>query len=753
MSFGHPHDDAGSPRGETGREISREIPQTDVSTGEIDLGQIAGALSRRRRIVIGVTLAAFLGALVFVNVVKPRYTAEARVLLENQESYLTRADKERADPAAAPDAEAVQSQIQMLTSRDLARRVLKSLDLQGNSEFDPIANGLGLGTKIGVMLGLTRDPSKLAPEERMLDAYFDKLLVLSPTKTRVLQIEFSARDPDLAARAANAIASFYIDIQREAKRENARDAAQSLSPLVADLRERLGRAEAKVEAFRSRSGLFAGTNNMTIATQQLGDLANQLSISRTAQADAEAKARLVRDMLRQNRVGEIPDVANNEMIRRIGEQRVSLRAQLALESRTLLPGHPRIKELQAQLADLDADWRRAAERTARTLENEAHIASARVENLSRAMDEQKRVAGAAGADEVQLRELERAARVLKDQLEADSAKYQEALARDGPKASPADARVIQRAVAPPIPSFPKKVPITAFATIAAFVLSAGSIIAIELLSGRARVRATAPLPAPRLEEREEEELEAPPKARIAADRREPIYVEAEEEEEEAPPSSMASLAAESRTRLSPSRTPKLESRSTRAYRSSVVGKIDAARMATLSVKVLLVGCADAEHSFDSAVTLSRALARRGLAIIVAADAQERGELYDRLIPDVDRARPLGLADLSSGAATFAEAIHRDADSRLHVMPGGRAAAEYDQDAEPVLEALAQTYDFIVFATRDYDRAMFLAPSFDIVLVSGSERAAEAVIDELAQAGVSDAFLLEDETASADASAA
>ncbi|WP_024879844.1 MULTISPECIES: exopolysaccharide transport family protein [unclassified Methylosinus] len=735
--------------------MSREISHGDVSTGEIDLGQIAGALSRRRRIVIGVTLAAFLGALAFVNIVKPRYTAEARVLLENQESYLTRADKERADPAAAPDAEAVQSQIQMLTSRDLARRVLKSLDLQGNSEFDPIANGLGLGTKIGVMLGLTRDPSKLAPEERMLDAYFDKLLVLSPTKTRVLQIEFSARDPDLAARAANAIASFYIDIQREAKRENARDAAQSLSPLVADLRERLARAEAKVEAFRSRSGLFAGTNNMTIATQQLGDLANQLSISRTAQADAEAKARLVRDMLRQNRVGEIPDVANNEMIRRIGEQRVSLRAQLALESRTLLPGHPRIKELQAQLADLEADWRRAAERTARTLENEAHIASARVENLARAMDEQKRVAGAAGADEVQLRELERAARVLKDQLEADSAKYQEALARDGPKASPADARVIQRAVAPPIPSFPKKVPITAFATIAAFVLSAGSIIAIELLSGRARVRGTAPLPAPRLEEREEEELETPPKARIAAaNRREPIFVEPEDEEEEAPPPPMASLAAESRTRLSPARTPKLESRSTtRAYRSSVVGKIDAARMATLSVKVLMVGCADAEHSFDSAVTLSRALARRGLAIIVAADAQERGELYDRLIPDVDRARPLGLADLSSGAATFAEAIHRDADSRLHVMPGGRAAAEYDQDAEPVLEALAQTYDFIVFATRDYDRAMFLAPSFDIVLVSGSERAAEAVIDELAQAGVRDAFLLEDETAPADASAA
>lgn len=718
MSFGHPHDDAGS------------------AQGEIDLGQIADALSRRRRIVIGVTLAAFLGALVFVNVVKPRYTAEARVLLENQESYLTRADKER-DPAAAPDAEAVQSQIQMLTSRDLARRVLKSLELQGNSEFDPLADGMGLGVRIGVMLGFLRDPSKLAPEERMLDAYFEKLLVLSPTKTRVLQIEFSARDPDLAARAANAIASSYIDMRREAKRENARDAAQSLSPLLADLRERLAEAEAKVESFRSRSGLFAGTNNVSIATQQLGDLTNQLSLSRTAMADAEAKARLVRDMLRQNRVGEIPDVANNEMIRRIGEQRVSLRAQLALESRTLLSGHPRIKELQAQLADLDADWRRAAERTARTLENESRIAAARVENLARAMEEQKRVAGAAGADEVQLRELERAARVLKDQLEADSAKYQEALAREGPKASPADARVIQRAVAPPTPSFPKKVPITAFATIAAFVLAVGSIVAIELLSGRARIAGPATPPTP---EEEEEALEAPPQLHIAAQRREPAFAAPEEEPQR------TAIAAPPEQRA-----PELEDRS-RAPRSSVVGRIDAARMSALSVKVLMVGCADPERSFESAVALSRSLARRGLAILVAADAGAEGELYDRLVPDVDRARPLGLAELSSGAATFAEAIHRDLDSRLHVMPGGDAAAERHRDAEPVLAALAQTYDFIVFATRSHERAMVLAPYFDMALVSGGERAAEAVIDGLAQAGVSDAFLLEEESR-ADASAA
>ncbi|BGE84492.1 MULTISPECIES: GumC family protein [Methylosinus] len=718
-----------------------------MGQGEIDLAQIAAALSRRRRVVIGATLIACVGALAYVNLVKPRYTAEARVLLENQESYLTRADKgERSDAAAAPDAEAVQSQIQLLTSRDLARRALKALELEGNVEFDPLAGGPGLLTRIGVALGVSRDPTRLSPEERMLDAYFDRLTILSPTKTRVLQIEFSSRDPDLAARAANAIAAHYIEIQREAKRENARAAARALSPLVSDLRVRVAEAEAKVEAFRIKSGLLAGSNNMSIATQQLGDLTNQLSLSRTAHADAEAKGKLVREMLRQNRVGDIPDVANNEMIRRIGEQRVALRAQLALESRTLLPAHPRIKELHAQLNDLEGDLRRAAERTARTLENEAQIAASRVDNLTRAMEQQKKLAGEAGAEEVQLRELERAARVLKEQLEADSAKYQEALAREGAKSSPADARIIQAAVAPPNPSFPKKLPITAFATIAALVLSAGGVIAMELLSGRPRRSANRALPAAaqmriepalmsvpapdeeREQDRDEEDIDDDLEDDVEDD---DIFDDVEEEEG-------PTLFRRAAVRVEPEAAPRSEARAEDMV--EVVGRI-ADRDEAASVAVLLVGCAPARESCEAATRFARALARRGSAILVAVDDDDE---YDRLVAGDDPEPPHGFADLAAREITFADAIHRDARSRLHVMPGGCAEPPPDEDTAFALEALTRAYDFVVFATRRYERALAVAHCFDFVLVGGDDEIAALVRDELEQAGIDDVVLLEDE---------
>lgn len=681
--------------------------ETETATDEIDLSGVGRALSRKRWWVIGPTLLAFLGAAIFVNVVKPRYTAEARLLLENQDDFYARVDKSERMDANGPDAEGVQSQIQLLTSRDLARRVIKRLGLQGNVEFDPVANGVGVLTRVMVLLGLTRDPTQMSPEDRILEKFGEKLSVLSPTKTRVLSIEFSSRNPDLAAQGANAVADAYIEMQQDAKRDIARTAAQSLASLVSDLHTRVADAEAQVEDYRARTGLLVGANNTVIPTQQLGELNNQLSNARAVQADAQAKANILRDMLRQNRIGDIPDVANNEVMRKIFEQRVALRAQLALESRTLLPQHPRIKELEAQLRDLDLQWRGAAERTARTLENEARIASVRVDNLNKVLEDQKRVAGAAGAEEVKLRDLERRARLLKDQLETETAKYQEALARERVKATPADARIIQRALAPQFPSFPKKLPIIAFSTIASLILSCGAIIAGELLTGRARVEApTTPLRAPETGPAPLEIEETP------AALEEPAVENHEEATE--PVAAKGDAGAEA------------------------VRRIDTARAVKSSVKVLVAPCGKEGKPVETAIILARTLSRRGRTLLAAAD---RGAAaFDALAHSPD-GPPLGMSDLLAGEADFAQVIHRDVESRLHVMPCGVSQGEERYELALIVMALAHTYDFLVFAASA-EQAKRLAPHVDLGFVVGGDEAAETLREELSQEGC-DAHLLEE----------
>ena len=150
-------------------------------------------------------------------------------------------------------------------------------------------------------------------------------------KSRVLQIEFVSTDPALAARGANTVAELYLDEQEDAKKNEAKAASAWLSHKIEELRAKVADADAKVEAFRADSGLLAGANGMTVPTQQLADMTTQLATARATQADATAKAQSLRAMLREGRLDEIPDAAKDELLRRYVEQRVALKAQIALE--------------------------------------------------------------------------------------------------------------------------------------------------------------------------------------------------------------------------------------------------------------------------------------------------------------------------------------------------------------------------------------------------------------------------------------
>ncbi len=173
-------------------------------------------------------------------------------------------------------------------------------------------------------------------------------------------------------------------LQQVAKQDQARSAGKWLSGELEKLRNKVSEAEGKVEDYRAKSNLFVGSNNTSLANQQLTELSSQVSAARAQKADAEARARLIRDALAQRPVRWNPsDIANSELIRRLSEQRVTLRGQLAEQSSTLLPQHPRIKEMKAQIADLDQQIRAEGERLARSLENEAKVAGARLRYAER----------------------------------------------------------------------------------------------------------------------------------------------------------------------------------------------------------------------------------------------------------------------------------------------------------------------------------------------------------------------------------
>src|SRR5215831_181335 len=192
--------------------------ETAAVADELDLGALGRALMRKKLMVIGPTVLVAALAFVAVNMVTPRYKSEARLLIEGRENVFLRPQADRlTDRERTVDQEAVTSQVQLVLSRDLALQVIRELKLAERPEFDPLLRAGSILRQVLALAGLAKDPLKMAPEERALEAYYDRLTAFGVDKSRVIVIEFSSADPELAAKVANAIAEAYLELQQAAR--------------------------------------------------------------------------------------------------------------------------------------------------------------------------------------------------------------------------------------------------------------------------------------------------------------------------------------------------------------------------------------------------------------------------------------------------------------------------------------------------------------------------------------------------------
>ncbi|MHC2618856.1 succinoglycan biosynthesis transport protein ExoP [Bradyrhizobium huanghuaihaiense] len=649
--------------------------QAASESGDIDLHALGGALARKRGWIIVPTVLALVASIAVVNLVTPRYKSESRILIDGRENVFLRPNSDRTEERQALDAEAVTSQVQLVLSRDLAREIIKKNKLAERPEFDPVLQGISPLKSLAALVGIGRDPFSMTPEERVLDAYYERLQAYAVDKSRVIVVEFQSADPELAARVANSIAEGYLVLQQSARQDQAKNASQWLAGEIDNLRKKVSDAEAKAEDFRSKSSLFVGTNNTTLSNQQMGEVNTQLNNARSMKADAESKARLIKEMLQSGKPIEASEVVNSELMRRLSEQRVTLRAQLAEQSSTLLGNHPRIKELKAQLGDLDNQIRDEAAKISRSLENDARIASSRVDGLTASLEQLKKQATSTNGQDVQLRALEREAKAQRDLLETYLAKYREANTRETIDTAPTDGRIISRAIVSNTPAYPKKLPIVLIATIATLLLSSGVVVTGELLRQTAPRAVAVFTPAPAAPQTQaavrQEPLVQPAVQPVVEPFVEPVI---EEPAPLQPEMTAGAVVAEF------------------AEIEHLAASLRAAGAAAKKVTVL--GTASGEAVTLSALTLARHLARDARVVVVdlAASSPTIAAV------SVDASAP-GLAELMQGEASFAEVITRDKLSRLHLVLAGRPGFDRSLLQSPrvglAIDALLRAYDHVL----------------------------------------------------------
>ena len=671
---------------------------------DIDVASLFASLWRKKLSILLGSLVITAATAAIVLMVSPKYMAESRILIETRESVYTRPDTGMIDEARPIlDAEGIASQVELLGSADVLSKVADELDLASKPEFDPTK--ASITDRIMAIIG--RAP-ELGLKDALIAKMRDRLKIYRVESSRVIVVEFSSKDPQLAAKVPQAIANAYLANQQAAKLQTDTSATDWLEPVIKDLSAKVKEAEAKVASYRSQNDILDGQNNSVLATQQLSELSSEMTRVRAARANAEAKAQSVRAILESGASMEtVPEILASGLIQRLREQQVQLKSQIADLSITLLENHPRIKGLRSQLADLNGQIRAEAGKVLMSLETEAKTAALREKELAGNLNGLKAESSRVGDEEVGLRALEREATAQRDLLESYLTRYREAASRKDSNYQVPDARIFANAEIPSEPYFPKFIPTVSAAFAGSLIILSVMTLLSELFSGRAfRQAMPAPMPAAPLAAANDEAVQVQP-AEVAVQAAEPVEPEIDNE---------LTIAAV------------------------------ASRLVDEGHTCAVIVSPEGDEASASSVLLVRELADQGLKVVLldlTANSAAARPMTDGL------ALP-GITNLLSGGATFSGIIHNDVYSDAHVVPTGTAdpvqAAKSIERLPMVINALVSAYDMVLVecgpsTVAGIKRLVVPGSSLLVSIIDPESKAAFATMTELISGGYEDLILV------------
>ncbi|PLK50685.1 polysaccharide biosynthesis tyrosine autokinase [Uliginosibacterium sp. TH139] len=362
--------------------------------------------SRKWRVLAAGVLLAVLAGLASL-LITPLHEAEALLLIGDNPGQLLSLD----------DLSEVQggrshfvTQAEYLGARSLGLRVVDSLKLWDEAEFDPRRARPGLRARLLGLIGKTPEAIEWTPElltEVTWQRYASRLQVAPVGKSQLLAIRFYAADPALAARVANGVVDNYLGALLETRILNAEQAGEVLSQHEAQQLQNLKSSERALQAFRERRGLVdLGGNGQALVAQRITDLGIQLASARSRRISAESTWEQARTAAPDERA-RLPGVLGNADVQNARGVSDLARQNLARLQERYGSEHPRLREAAAELASAEERLNSLISVALAGLEADAQRARTSERMLQAELDSARAVVQRLNRDEAALAALER----------------------------------------------------------------------------------------------------------------------------------------------------------------------------------------------------------------------------------------------------------------------------------------------------------------------------------------------------------
>jgi len=372
------------------------------------------AIRKRLWLVIGITvLLTTLAAIYMVR--KPDiYQASAVIQVDLEQANQDLVTNDRRSPVSNQDPSYFNTQLQLLTSESLLRRVIKDLSLDSNKEFQKatadnsgstlknLLKSVGLASElkkketkgvdeVSVSASTTLASSEEIAEAARLAPYIKiikKDFGVEPRResratfkdTRLIDVTYRHTDPEFAALVVNGIAEVFAKSNQDKRSGTSRKTNDFLQERVAQLQSEIKSSGNKLFELTKNAGILKTDtdNEQTIVLARLSGLNKQLLEAENERKNAEAKYQAV-----SKSPESLKSLTEAEMARYITERENDIRllindtqkktSELRAERSKLLEEYlenaPEVREYDRKIQTLEDEIAKATKKNEQELEN------------------------------------------------------------------------------------------------------------------------------------------------------------------------------------------------------------------------------------------------------------------------------------------------------------------------------------------------------------------------------------------------
>lgn len=301
----------------------------------------------------------FFGISVIISFTKtPIYKATATIDIGGEIIQLT--DSESPQSRATVETQTVQTNVQLLTSRSVATRVVNKLGLVEEFEKEYAETPPSLIARLKSFissLGGNAEEKKEVPLSAKIRSAVDRVISSTeagPVKgSRILQITYADKDPDRARRIADTIADEFIRSNIDRQIAASSYASSILEEQLRLAKIRLQEAERRAIDYASEQHLTNLDNKQSLISNMLESLNNALSAAMVDRVKAENIWNAIKDIDDQSAIN-IPSISERfPLLKTLELQKSQIETEYRDKLAIFKPAYPTMVAMKERLSDID----------------------------------------------------------------------------------------------------------------------------------------------------------------------------------------------------------------------------------------------------------------------------------------------------------------------------------------------------------------------------------------------------------------